>query len=189
MKVAGQATQSQVGTLPLGGIGGGFDLVARLRRAGIGGHWARFLGQQAVDVNLRNVKSAKSIVSLRIGRTAARDGRPDARLDQLQPAQHMDERRIGRPTPALPRKRGRESTRVYGHSYERLTPRMRRIRPGCFSFPERTTSSWSRATPRLSTGSPRLSRPEAFGPPGPGAPTGLAGAAGGWAAARPAPPG
>src|SRR5207248_11793871 len=58
--------------------------------------------------------------------------------------------------------------------YERLTPRMRRMRPGCFSFPERTISSWSGGTPGLLAGSPGLSRPEAFGPPGPGAPTGLA---------------
>src|ERR1700686_4559909 len=115
MKVAGQATQPQDGTFSLGGISGGFDLIARLRRAGIGRYRARFLRQQAVDVNLRNVEPAKSIVALRIRRAAARDGRADARLDQLQPTQHMDERRIGAPTPTLPRKRWRESTRVYSH--------------------------------------------------------------------------
>src|SRR5712692_10826854 len=115
MKIAGQATQPHVGTLSLGGIGGGFDLVTRLRRAGIGCHRARLLRQQAVDMNLRNVEPAKSIVSLRIGCAAARDGRTDARLDQLQPTQYVDERRIGTPTPT-PRKRGKESTPVNGHS-------------------------------------------------------------------------
>src|SRR5207302_6584526 len=63
---------------------------------------------------------------------------------------------------------------VRSFAYERLTPRMRRMRPGCFSFPERTISSWSGGTPGLLAGSPGCSRPEAFGPPGPGAPTGFA---------------
>jgi hypothetical protein len=84
MKIPGQAAQSHVGTFPLGGIGGGFDLVARLCRARIRGNRAGFLRQQAVNMNLRNVEPAKSIVGLRIRRSAARDSRADARLDQLE---------------------------------------------------------------------------------------------------------
>src|SRR5439155_15404856 len=62
-------------------------------------------------------------------------------------------------------------------TYDRFTPRMRRMRPGCFSLPDRTISSWSAAMLGLSTGSPGLSRPDAFAPAGPGAPTCLAASA------------
>src|SRR5205823_14900377 len=79
------------------------------------------------------------------------------------------------PAPPPHAREGRSHQRSL--DYERFTPRMRRMRPGCFSLPDRTISSWSAAMPALSTGSPGLSRPDAVGPLGPAAPTAFAAAA------------
>ena len=55
-----------------------------------------FLRNQTVpvDVSLRNIEPAKAVVCFRIRRAAARDGRTDACLDQLEPTQQMDQRRV-----------------------------------------------------------------------------------------------
>src|SRR2546429_695838 len=114
-EIAGQAAQAEVGTVSLGGVRRGLDLFARFRGAGVRCCWDRFLRQQSVDMTLRDVEPAKSIVRFRIGGTAPSDGRSDARLDQLETSKHMDQRLIETPTPTRPHKRERESARVYAH--------------------------------------------------------------------------
>jgi hypothetical protein len=42
-------------------------------------------------VRLRNIETSKAIIGLRVGRAASRDGGPDARLDQFEPPQDMDQ--------------------------------------------------------------------------------------------------
>src|SRR2546427_12971049 len=105
MKIAGQPAQAQIGTLSLSRVSRCLDLVARCRSAGVRCGRGRFLRQQPVDMALRDVQPAKSIVRLRIGRTPSRDGRSDTRLDPPEPPEALDRRPVGAPTPTLPPQR------------------------------------------------------------------------------------
>ncbi len=91
MEIAGQAAEAQVGTFSLGGVRRGLDLVARFRGAGVRCCRDRFLRQQSVDMTLRDVEPAKSIVRLRICRTSPCDGRSDPGFDQLETPKHVDQ--------------------------------------------------------------------------------------------------
>jgi hypothetical protein len=94
-EIARQAAQSQIGPLLFGGIGGGFDFLARCRRRRVGCSGCRPVGQQPIDVGLRNVEPTKPVIGFRIGCATSSDRSPDACLDQLEPPQDMDQRRVG----------------------------------------------------------------------------------------------
>ena len=90
-----QAAQPKISAVALSGIGGRFDLLTGFGRPGIGRQWPSLLREQSIDVRLGDIQPAKAIIRFRIRRPAPCHRRSNPRLDQLEPPQNMNHRRVG----------------------------------------------------------------------------------------------